>query len=111
MFTLLLTVRIGNNVKIQNNVSIYDGVEIEDDVFCGPSMVFTNVKNPRSIINQKDKFIKTLVKKRSNFRANCTIVCGILIDEFSFVGAGSLVNKNLKIRSICWRSCKSNRLG
>ena len=89
-------VRIGNNVKIQNNVSIYDGVEIEDDVFCGPSMVFTNVKNPRSIINQKDKFIKTLVKKGATLGANCTIVCGILIDEFSFVGAGSLVNKNLK---------------
>ena len=71
-------------------------MEIEDDVFCGPSMVFTNVKNPRSIINQKDKFIKTLVKKGATLGANCTIVCGILIDEFSFVGAGSLVNKNLK---------------
>jgi len=89
-------VRIGNNVKIQNNVSIYEGVEIEDDVFCGPSMVFTNVKNPRSAINQKDKFLKTYVKKGVTLGANCTIVCGILIDEFSFIGAGSLVNKNIK---------------
>ena len=89
-------VLIGNGVKIQNNVSVYDDVTLEDDVFCGPSMVFTNVKNPRSIINQKDKFIKTLVKKGATLGANCTIVCGILIDEFSFVGAGSLVNKNLK---------------
>ena len=93
-FFIFNNVRIGNNVKIQNNVSIYDGVEIEDDVFCGPSMVFTNVKNPRSTINQKDKFLKTLVKKGATLGANCTIVCGILIDEFSFVGAGSLVNKN-----------------
>jgi UDP-2-acetamido-3-amino-2,3-dideoxy-glucuronate N-acetyltransferase len=89
-------VRIGNNVKIQNNVSIYEGVELEDYVFCGPSMVFTNVKNPRSAINQKNKFLKTFVKKGATLGANCTIVCGISIDEFSFVGAGSLVNKNLK---------------
>jgi len=89
-------VKVGNNVKIQNNVSIYDGVEIEDNVFCGPSMVFTNVKNPRSNINQKHNFTKTLIKNGATLGANCTIVCGNQVGNFAFVGAGALVCKNLK---------------
>jgi len=87
-------VRIGNNVKVQNNVSIYQGVEIEDDVFLGPSMVFTNVINPRSFINRKNEFKKTLVKRGSSIGANCTIICGITIGEFSMIGSGSVVTKN-----------------
>ena len=89
-------VRIGNNVKIQNNVSIYQGVYLEDEVFCGPSMVFTNVYNPRSNINRKAEFRKTIVKKGSTLGANCTIVCGVTIGEYSFVGAGTLVNQDVK---------------
>jgi len=89
-------VRIGNNVKVQNNVSIYQGVEIEDDVFLGPSMVFTNVINPRSFINRKNEFKRTLVKRGSSLGANCTIICGITIGEFSMIGSGSVVTKNTK---------------
>jgi len=85
---------IGNNVKIQNNVSVYDGVTLEDDVFCGPSMVFTNVINPRSHWPRKDKYKKTLVKKGASLGANCTILCGIIIGQYAFIGAGSLVNKD-----------------
>lgn len=88
-------VKIGNNVKIQNNVSVYDGVELEDDVFCGPSMVFTNVTNPRSHWPRKDEYRKTLVKKGSSLGANSTIVCGTTLGKFSFVGAGALVNKDV----------------
>lgn len=83
---------IGNNVKIQNNVSVYDSVTIEDDVFCGPSMVFTNVRNPRSFIERKQEYKETLVKKGASLGANCTILCGITIGEYAFIGAGSFVN-------------------
>jgi len=89
-------VSIGNNVKIQNNVSVYDNVTLEDDVFCGPSMVFTNVYNPRSAVTRKDEYRNTLVKIGATLGANCTIVCGVTIGEFAFVGAGSVVNKDIK---------------
>ncbi len=88
-------VKIGNNVKIQNNVSVYTGVIIEDDVFLGPSMVFTNVTNPRSIINRHDKYETTLVKRGATIGANATIVCGITLGEFCFVGAGAVVTKDV----------------
>ncbi len=86
---------IGNNVKIQNNVSVYDNVTLEDDVFCGPNMVFTNVYNPRSAVTRKDEYRDTLVKKGTTLGANCTIVCGVVIGEYAFVGAGSVINKNV----------------
>jgi UDP-2-acetamido-3-amino-2,3-dideoxy-glucuronate N-acetyltransferase len=86
---------IGNNVKIQNNVSVYDAVSLEDDVFCGPSMVFTNVYNPRSAITRKDEYRQTHVRRGATLGANCTIVCGSTIGEFSFVGAGAVVNRNV----------------
>ena len=86
---------IGNNVKIQNNVSVYDNVTLEDDVFCGPSMVFTNVYNPRSAVTRKDEYRDTLVQRGATLGANCTIVCGITIGEYAFVGAGSVVNKDV----------------
>ena len=86
---------IGNGVKIQNNVSIYDDVIIEDDVFCGPSMVFTNVINPRSFIERKNEYKKTLVGKGASIGANATIVCGISLGEYCFIGAGSVVTKNV----------------
>ena len=89
-------VLIGNNVKIQNNVSIYDNVKLEDDVFCGPSMVFTNVINPRAAISRRDEFRSTLVKKGSTLGANSTIICGITIGEFAFVAAGAVVTKNVR---------------
>jgi len=88
-------VRIGNNVKIQNNVSVYDNVILEDDVFCGPSMVFTNVINPRSFVSRKHEYLDTLVKRGATLGANCTIVCGIEIGEFAFIGAGSVATKNV----------------
>ncbi len=88
-------VRIGNNVKIQNNVSVYDNVTIEDDVFCGPSMVFTNVYNPRSAINRKSEYKDTLVKQGASLGANCTIVCGVTIGRYSFVAAGAVVNRDV----------------
>jgi len=87
---------IGNNVKIQNNVSVYDNVTLEDDVFCGPSMVFTNVYNPRSAVTRKDEYRDTLIQKGVTLGANCTIVCGITIGDYAFVGAGSVVNKDVK---------------
>ncbi len=93
-------VKVGNNVKIQNNVSIFTGVTIEDDVFLGPSMVFTNVINPRSIFPKKNEFKKTLVKKGSTIGANATIICGYEIGNYSFIGAGSLVKKNVKNYSV-----------
>ena len=89
-------VKIGKNVKIQNNVSIYDNVTLEDDVFCGPSMVFTNVYNPRAEINRKDEYMPTCVKRGVTLGANCTIVCGIIIEKYAFIGAASLVNKDIK---------------
>lgn len=89
------SVKIGNNVKIQNNVSVYDNVYLEDDVFCGPSMVFTNVYNPRSAVTRKDEYRDTFVKRGATLGANCTIVCGVTIGEYAFVGAGSVINKNV----------------
>ena len=86
---------IGDNVKIQNNVSVYDNVTLEDDVFCGPSMVFTNVYNPRSAISRKDEYRDTLVKRGATLGANCTIVCGRVIGEHAFVGAGAVVNRDV----------------
>jgi UDP-2-acetamido-3-amino-2,3-dideoxy-glucuronate N-acetyltransferase len=86
---------IGNNVKIQNNVSIYDNVTLEDDVFCGPSMVFTNVYNPRSAISRKNEYRNTIVKKGATLGANCTIICGITVGTHAFIGAGSVVNRDV----------------
>lgn len=113
------SVNIGNGVKVQNNVSIYEGVEIEDDVFLGPSMVFTNVTNPRSFIIRKDEFKKTLLKKGCSVGANATIVCGLTIGEYSLIGAGSVVTRNIKpfelvfgnpARHRGWVSVAGNRL-
>lgn len=89
-------VKIGNQVKVQNNVSIYDGVECEDEVFLGPSMVFTNVINPRSFIVRRDEFKKTLLKRGCSVGANATIVCGVTIGEYALIGAGSVVTKDVK---------------
>lgn len=86
---------IGDRCKIQNNVSVYDNVTLEEGVFCGPSMVFTNVYNPRSLIERKDEYRDTLVKKGATLGANCTIVCGVTIGEYAFVGAGAVVNKDV----------------
>ncbi|MCP0914341.1 MULTISPECIES: acyltransferase [Legionella] len=88
-------VAIGNNVKIQNNVSVYDNVTLEDDVFCGPSMVFTNVYNPRSAVPRKDEYRNTLIKRGATLGANCTIVCGVTIGEYAFVGAGAVINRDV----------------
>ena len=88
-------VRIGNNVKIQNNVSVYDNVTLEDDVFCGPSMVFTNVYNPRSAINRRAEYRDTCVKRGATLGANSTIVCGVTIGEYAFIGAGAVVNRDV----------------
>ena len=93
-------VEIGDNCKIQNNVSIYSGVKLESNVFCGPSMVFTNVINPRSNVSRKSEYLKTLVKSGSTIGANATIVCGNTLAEYSFVGAGALVTKNTKSFSL-----------
>ena len=87
--------RIGNNVKIQNNVSIYEGVELEDDVFCGPSMVFTNVINPRSAVSRKDEYRRTLVRRGASIGANATIVCGVTLGAYCFVGAGAVVTRDV----------------
>ena len=112
-------VKLGKNVKIQNNVPIYTGVECEDDVFLGPSMVFTNVINPRSAINRKNEYAKTIVKKGATIGANATIVCGHDIGEFAFVGAGSVVTKTIlpyalvvgnPARQIGWMSEYGQRL-
>ncbi len=88
-------VRIGDNVKIQNGVSVYDNVTLESDVFCGPSMVFTNVYNPRSAVPRKDEYLDTLVKTGATLGANCTIVCGITIGEYAFAAAGAVVNRDV----------------
>lgn len=110
---------IGNNVKIQNNVSVYDAVTLEDDVFCGPSMVFTNVYNPRSTVSRKSEYRPTLVKKGATLGANCTIVCGITIREHAFVAAGAVVTRDVPAyalvagvpaRQIGWMSAHGERL-
>ena len=112
-------VTIGNNVKVQNNVSIYDAVHIEDDVFCGPSMVFTNVYNPRSAVTRKDEYRKTLIRKGATLGANCTIVCGVTVGEYAFVAAGAVINRDVKsyalmagvpARQIGWMSRHGERL-
>ena len=111
-------VQIGNNVKIQNNVSVYEGVRLEDDVFCGPSMVFTNVYNPRSAIVRKDEYRLTLVRKGATLGANCTIVCGVEIGEYAFIGAGAVITKDVPpyalmagvpARQIGWVDKEGNR--
>jgi UDP-2-acetamido-3-amino-2,3-dideoxy-glucuronate N-acetyltransferase len=110
---------IGNNVKIQNNVSVYDGVTIEDSVFCGPSMVFTNVYNPRSAFSRRDEYRFTLVRRGVTLGANCTVVCGIEIGEYAFIAAGAVINRNVKpyslmagvpARQIGWMSRFGERL-
>lgn len=89
-------VTIGDKCKIQNNVSVYDNVHLEEGVFCGPSMVFTNVYNPRSLIERKDQYRDTIVRKGATLGANCTVVCGVTIGEYAFIGAGTVVNKDVK---------------
>lgn len=89
-------VTIGNNVKVQNNVSIYDAVHLDDDVFCGPSMVFTNVYNPRSAVTRKNEYRVTRIKRGATLGANCTIVCGVTVGEFAFVAAGAVINRDVK---------------
>ena len=86
---------IGDDCKIQNNVSVYDNVTLEDGVFCGPSMVFTNVYNPRSLVERKDEYRDTLVRRGATLGANCTIVCGVTVGEFAFVGAGAVVKRDV----------------
>lgn len=112
-------VRIGNNVKIQNNVSVYDAVTLEDDVFCGPSMVFTNVYNPRSAVTRKDEYRRTLVRRGATLGANCTIVCGTTVGEYAFIGAGAVVNRDVPAfalmvgvpaRQVGWMSRHGERL-
>lgn len=93
-------VTIGDKCKIQNNVSVYDNVYLEEGVFCGPSMVFTNVYNPRSLIERKDQYLDTIVKRGATLGANCTIVCGVTIGEFAFVGAGAVINKDVPAYSL-----------
>ena len=88
-------VLIGDNVKIQNNVSVYDAVTLEDDVFCGPSMVFTNVYNPRSAVTRKGEYRRTLVRQGATLGANCTVVCGITVGRYAFIGAGAVVNRDV----------------
>ncbi len=89
-------VSIGDRCKVQNNVSIYDNVTLEAGVFCGPSMVFTNVYNPRALIERKDQYLDTLIKEGATLGANCTIICGIKVGEYAFIGAGAVVKKNVK---------------
>lgn len=112
-------VNIGNNCKLQNNVSIYDNVILEDDVFCGPSMVFTNVYNPRAFIERKNEFRNTIIKRGATLAANCTIVCGCTIGEYAFVGAGAVVLEDVKpyavvvgvpSRQIGWMSERAERI-
>ena len=89
-------VTMGNGIKVQNNVSIYEGVEVEDDVFLGPSMVFTNVINPRAFIQRKEEFKRTLLKKGCSVGANTTIICGVTIGEYALIGSGAVINKDVK---------------
>lgn len=95
-------VKIGNNCKIQNNVSVYEGVKIEDNVFCGPSCVFTNHINPRAFINGRKEFKKTFVKKGATIGANATILCGNTIGKYAFIGAGTIITKNIKDYSLVY---------
>lgn len=88
-------VRVGDNAKIQNNVSLYEGVELEDDVFCGPSMVFTNVYNPRSAVSRKDEYRRTLVRRGATIGANATIVCGVTLGRYAFIAAGAVINRDV----------------
>ncbi len=90
------TARLGNRVKVQNNVSIYDAVTLEDDVFCGPGVVFTNVLNPRSAVVRKSQYRPTLVRRGATLGANCTLVCGVTVGEYAFVGAGAVVTHDVK---------------
>jgi len=92
--------KIGTNVKIQNNVSIYEGVELEDDVFCGPSCVFTNVINPRSHVTRKHEYQRTLVRRGASIGANATIVCGITMGEYAFIGAGAVVTADVRAHAL-----------
>jgi UDP-2-acetamido-3-amino-2,3-dideoxy-glucuronate N-acetyltransferase len=110
---------IGSNVKIQNNVSVYDNVTLQDDVFCGPSMVFTNVYNPRAAVSRKHEYRDTLVKRGATLGANCTIVCGTTVGEYAFIGAGAVVNRDVAAyalvvgvpgRQIGWMSRVGRRL-
>jgi UDP-2-acetamido-3-amino-2,3-dideoxy-glucuronate N-acetyltransferase len=110
---------IGHNVKIQNHVSVYDNVTLEDDVFCGPSMVFTNVYNPRAAVVRKDEYRDTIVRRGATLGANCTIVCGVTIGEYAFVAAGAVINRDVKpfalmagvpARQIGWMSRHGERL-
>lgn len=110
---------IGDNVKIQNNVSVYDNVTLEDEVFCGPSMVFTNVYNPRSAVPRKDEYRDTIVRRGATLGANCTIVCGITIGRYAFIAAGAVVNRDVPAhalmagvpaRRIGWMSAHGERL-
>jgi UDP-2-acetamido-3-amino-2,3-dideoxy-glucuronate N-acetyltransferase len=112
-------VQIGNNVKIQNNVSVYDAVTLEDDVFCGPSMVFTNVYNPRAAVIRKDEYRRTLVRQGATLGANSTIVCGVTVGRYAFIGAGAVVNRDVKdfalmvgvpARQVGWSSRHGERL-
>jgi UDP-2-acetamido-3-amino-2,3-dideoxy-glucuronate N-acetyltransferase len=112
-------VRIGRNVKIQNHVSVYDAVTLEDDVFCGPSMVFTNVFNPRSAVVRKNEYRRTLVQRGATLGANCTVVCGTTVGEYAFVGAGAVVSRDVPAfalvvgvpaRRIGWMSKHGERL-
>ncbi len=112
-------VRIGDKCKIQNNVSVYDNVHLDEGVFCGPSMVFTNVYNPRSLIERKNEYEDTFIKRGATLGANCTIVCGVTVGEYAFVGAGAVVNKNVPAyalmvgvpaRQIGWMSMYGERL-
>ncbi len=96
--------RIGDRVKIQNNVSVYDDVVIEDDVFCGPSMVFTNVINPRAFIERKQEYRKTIVRRGASIGANATIVCGVMLGAYCFVGAGSVVTKDVPDHALVYGS-------
>jgi UDP-2-acetamido-3-amino-2,3-dideoxy-glucuronate N-acetyltransferase len=91
---------IGSNVKIQNNVSVYDAVELEDDVFCGPSMVFTNVYNPRAAVSRRDQYRRTRVRRGATLGANCTVVCGVTIGEYAFVGAGAVVTRDVPAHAL-----------
>jgi UDP-2-acetamido-3-amino-2,3-dideoxy-glucuronate N-acetyltransferase len=93
-------VNIGNGVKVQNNISIYEGVVVEDDVFLGPSMVFTNVTNPRAFIVRREEFKKTVLKKGCSIGANATIICGVTIGEYALIGSGTVVNKDIKPYSL-----------
>ena len=89
-------VRIGDRCKIQNNVSVFDNVTLQEGVFCGPSMVFTNVYNPRALIERKDEYRNTLIKRGATLGANCTVVCGVTVGEFAFIGAGAVITKDVK---------------